>query len=168
MTKKTVLFICSFNSVRSRIAEALLSARCGEYYTVFSAGIAPVPLNPYAAEVLREVGIAIPRHPSTSLTAFYDREFDTIVTLCDHVTRANLRLPSGKEVFHRAFYSPCEIREDKGAILADFRKLRDRIDRYLAELFPEYTPITKPSVSCAASTIGSGSSPWQRRQGGRP
>ena len=54
MEKKTVLFVCSFNSVRSQIAEGLLNARCYEQYTAYSAGIAPAGLNPYAVAVMRE------------------------------------------------------------------------------------------------------------------
>lgn len=145
MAKETVLFICSFNSVRSRIAEGLLSARCGDHYTVISAGIAPAPLNPYAAEVLREIGITIPHNPPTSVTVLRDKEFDTVVTLCDHAAKANIPLPPGKKTYHRAFHSPCEIRDDREAVLADFRKLRDRIDSYLSEIFPEYPAQCPPA-----------------------
>lgn len=136
MAKETVLFICSFNSVRSRIAEALLSARSGERYTVLSAGIAPAPLNPNAAEVMREIGINIPYRPPSSLNAFREMQFDYVVTLCDHVLKANIPLPKGKKTFHCNFVSPCEIRESREEVLADFRKLRDRIDNYLTEVFP--------------------------------
>jgi arsenate reductase len=138
MGKETVLFICSFNSVRSRIAEGLLAARCGERFDVSSAGIAPAPLNPNAAEVMREVGIDITGRKPVPVTSLRQREFDYIVTLCDHARDANIPLPKGKKTFHHHFTSPCEIREQKEEVLADFRKLRDRIDAYLSDLFPCY------------------------------
>jgi len=150
MAKETVLFICLFNSVRSRIAEGLLAVRCGEHYEVRSAGIAPAPISPFAAEVLYEIGITILNRQPTSVTAFRGREFDYIVTLCDHAIRANVPLPAGKKMFHQAFFSPCEVRANRDEILADFRKLRDRIDTYLAEIFPDY-----PQSGIQAGTLQS-------------
>jgi len=144
MERETVLFICSFNSVRSRIAEGLLSARCGNRYTVLSAGIAPAPFNPNAAAVMQEIGIDITRLQPTSVTALRSMEFDYIVTLCDHVLKANIPLPKGKKTFHHHFTSPCETRERREDILADFRKLRDRIDAYLIEVFPDCPPLCRP------------------------
>jgi len=148
MEKETVLFICSYNSVRSRIAEGLLQARCGKRYTVLSAGIAPAPLNPYAAAVMREMGIDITYRQSLSVTSLRGVEYDYVITLCNHVPKANLPLPHGKKIFHHGFISPCEIRENRESVLADFRKLRDRIDEYLTEIFPDCPPLKK--------TLGSG------------
>ena len=80
---ETVLFICSYNSVRSQIAEALLRARCGKRYEVFSAGIAPAGINPYAVKVMQEIGIDMSQARSKSLTVFAGKKFDHVVTLCD-------------------------------------------------------------------------------------
>jgi len=143
MEKETVLFICSFNSVRSRMAEGLLQVRCGNRYTVLSAGIAPAPLNPFAAAVMRELGIDINHRHPVSVTSLRDLQYDYIITLCDHVPKANLPLPQGKKTFHHGFISPCEIRENREEILSDFRKLRDRIDTYLSEIFPDCPPLDK-------------------------
>jgi arsenate reductase len=137
MEKETVLFICSFNSVRSRIAEGLLRARCGNRYTVLSAGIAPASLNPYAAAVMREKGIDITQQQPISVLELRGMRFDYVITLCDHVPRANIPLPEGKKTIHHGFISPCEVRENREDVLADFRKLRDRIDVYLTEIFPD-------------------------------
>lgn len=147
MVKETVLFICSFNSVRSRIAEGLLAARGGGRYTVFSAGIAPAPLSPYTAAVMNEIGIDIPRRQPTPVTTLRTMQFDYVITLCDHVIRANIPLPSGRKTFHRGFSSPCEVRECKESILADFRKLRDRIDAWLTEIFPDCPPLERGAGS---------------------
>ena len=88
MEKKTVLFICSFNSVRSQIAEGLLNARCKDRYTAFSAGIAPAGLNPYAVAVMKEAGIDISTQKSRKLSYFTGTRFDYVITMCDHVKPA--------------------------------------------------------------------------------
>lgn len=88
MDKKTVLFICSFNSVRSQIAEGLLNARCRDHYTAYSAGIAPAGLNPYAVSVMKEIGIDISSQKSKKLSQFAGMRFDYVITLCDRVNLA--------------------------------------------------------------------------------
>jgi arsenate reductase len=137
MEKQTVLFICSFNSVRSQIAEGLLRARCGDKYDVFSAGVAPAGLNPHAVLVMKEIGIDISKQRSKSLTALPVKKFDYVITLCDQVSRAAANtIPKGTNGFHRGFISPSETRKEKGDIIADFRTLRDEIGAWLYEVFP--------------------------------
>ena len=135
--KETVLFICSFNSVRSQIAEGLLRARCGERYEIFSAGIAPAGLNPNAVAVMREIGIDISSQRGKSVNGFTGRSFTYVITLCDHARLALAgSLPPGIYVNHRAFTSPSEIRRSKADLRAEYRVLRDEINAWLTELFP--------------------------------
>jgi len=137
--KKTVLFICSFNSVRSQIAEGLLRAACGEWYEVFSAGVAPAGLNPLVVAVMREIGIDISKQRSKSLSAFTGKKFDYVVTLCDQAQLAASRtIPGGIHIVHRGFVSPSELQKNKQEILSEYRKLRDSISAWLPEIFPEY------------------------------
>jgi arsenate reductase len=136
--KETVLFICSFNSVRSQIAEGLLRARCGDRFEIFSAGIAPAGLNPRAAAVMQEIGIDISGQSSKSLNRFSGRTFTYVITLCEHARLAlGGSLPHGLYINHCAFTSPSEIRRDKSEILAEYRRLRDDINTWLTELFPD-------------------------------
>jgi arsenate reductase len=138
MEKKTVLFICSFNSVRSQLAEGLLRARCGEKYDIFSAGVAPAGLSRYAVLVMKEIGIDISQQRSKSLNGFAATKFDYVVTLCDRVSlAASGVIPLGTHACHRGFISPSEVRKDKGEILLEFRTLRDEIGAYLKEIFPD-------------------------------
>jgi arsenate reductase (thioredoxin) len=138
MEKKTVLFICSFNSIRSQIAEGLLNARCGDHYTACSAGIAPAGLNPYAVAVMKEAGIDISSQKSKKLNVFTGTRFDYVVILCDRAKMAVTgSIPEGATVVHRGFMSPSELRKNKAEVLADFRTLRDEIDTWLLEMFPE-------------------------------
>jgi arsenate reductase len=138
MEQKTVLFICSFNSVRSQMAEGLLNARCPGRYRALSAGIAPGGLSPYAVLVMREAGIDISHQKSKSLNAVSTMTFDYVITLCDHVNLAAAdTIPAGRTRIHRNFISPSEVRGNKACILADFRSLRDDIAAWLAEVFPD-------------------------------
>jgi arsenate reductase (thioredoxin) len=136
--KESVLFICTFNSARSQIAEGLLRARCGGRFTIYSAGIAPAGLNPYAVMVMREFGIDISQQRSKSLKIFTAMKFDHVVTLCDHVGPAAFdSVPRGSRYYHRGFISPSEMRRDKAAILVDYRRLRDDMNNWLSEVFPD-------------------------------
>ncbi|MFA4861461.1 arsenate reductase ArsC [Methanoregula sp.] len=138
MEKKTVLFVCSFNSVRSQIAEGLLNARCNTRYLAYSAGVAPAGLNPYAVSVMREIGIDISSQRSKKLEIFHGVHFDYVITMCDGVKQAVTgSIPEGATILHRTFVSPSETRKDKAEILADFRKLRDKINDWLGEIFPD-------------------------------
>jgi arsenate reductase len=120
------------------MAEGLLNARCKDRYTVFSAGIAPAGLNPYAIEVMKEAGIDITAQKSKQLNQFTATRFDYVITMCDRVKAALPRsIPKGETIIHRGFVSPSDIQENKAQILADFRTLRDDIDVWLTEIFPE-------------------------------
>jgi arsenate reductase len=139
MHKKTVLFFCSFNSVRSQIAEGFLNARCNDGYTAFSAGIAPAGLNPYAIAVMKEAGIDISTQKSKKLTQFSGTRFDYVITMCDQAKLAMTNsIPDGESMIHHGFVSPSEIRKNPAEVLADFRMLRNEIDSWLTEIFPDY------------------------------
>jgi arsenate reductase len=138
MKKKTVLFICSFNSVRSQIAEGFLNARCHNGYSAYSAGIAPAGLNPYAVTVMKEAGIDISLQKSKKLSDFSKTRFDYVITMCDRAKLAMANsIPVGETVIHRGFVSPSEIRKNPAEILTDFRTLRDDINSWLTEIFPD-------------------------------
>ena len=138
MEKKTVLFICSFNSVRSQIAEGLLNARCKDHYSAFSAGIAPAGTNPYAVAVMKEAGIDISSQKSKKLSHFCNTRFNFVITMCDRAKVAvHGSIPHGDIMIHRGFISPSEIRESNAEILEDFRVLRDDINSWLTEIFPD-------------------------------
>lgn len=78
----SVLFLCVANSARSQMAEGLARALFGNLVRVQSAGSAPTDVNPYAIAAMREVGIDITGHRSTSVDAIDPRSVDAIITLC--------------------------------------------------------------------------------------
>jgi protein-tyrosine-phosphatase/DNA-binding transcriptional ArsR family regulator len=80
-----LLFLCTGNSARSQIAEALAEARSNGRVEAFSAGSHPKPVHPNAARVLRERGIGSGERRSKHLSSFAAARFDDVITLCDKV-----------------------------------------------------------------------------------
>ena len=128
-----VLFLCVANSARSQIAEGLARKRFGDAVAVQSAGSKPSRVNPYAIEVMREIGVDISAQRSKLVESVDAATIDTVVTLCaeaacpvflGHVRRLHWPIadPAGDMVAPRA------------ELLARFRAARDEIERRLGEL----------------------------------
>lgn len=81
MTKR-VLFLCVANSARSQLAEGLARKLFGDRASVQSAGSKPSFLNPYAVEVMQEIGIDLSNHRSKSVETIDPESIDIVVTLC--------------------------------------------------------------------------------------
>lgn len=81
--KKRVLFICTENSARSQMAEALLRHHAKQLFEVFSAGSAPQPVDPRAIESIERFGLRSEGLRSKSVDEYSDRYFDFVITLCD-------------------------------------------------------------------------------------
>ncbi len=80
-----VLFLCTGNSARSQMAEALLEHRCEHAIAGRSAGSHPKALHPNVVRVMAERGIDISGRPSKHLDRFARTRFDRVITLCDKV-----------------------------------------------------------------------------------
>lgn len=133
--KESVLCICTFNSVRSQMAEGLIRSMYGRRFTVASAGIATAGVNPYAIRVMAEIGIDISGQRSRNIKEFSGRPFDYILFLCDHARHACPALFKTGKTYRRDFPSPSEVRENEDAILREFRELRDDIRAWLIDIF---------------------------------
>lgn len=82
VTTRSVLFLCVANSARSQMAEGLARMILGDRARVQSAGSAPSRVNPYAVEVMRELGYDLTAHHSKSVETIDPATVDTVVTLC--------------------------------------------------------------------------------------
>jgi protein-tyrosine-phosphatase/catechol 2,3-dioxygenase-like lactoylglutathione lyase family enzyme len=82
MTSKNILFLCVANSARSQMAEGLARHMLGPNVRVQSAGSKPSKVNPYAVEVMREIGIDLGSHHSKSVDTIDPATVDTVITLC--------------------------------------------------------------------------------------
>ena len=131
---KKVLFLCTGNSCRSQMAEAIVNARLDDSWQAFSAGIKPAGfIHPRALEVLREIGI---QHQGTSKRAeeFRDADFNLVVTVCDSAAEeCPVWLGKGKRV-HRSFPDPAKAEGTEDEIMNVFRAVRDDIERELIPL----------------------------------
>ena len=82
MSQPGILFLCVANSARSQMAEGLARAAFGDRVSVQSAGSEPTQVNPYAIEVMRELGLDLTAHRSKSVDTIDPATVDTVITLC--------------------------------------------------------------------------------------
>ncbi len=101
-----VLFLCTGNSARSQIAEALTRARSGGRVQACSAGSRPKPLHPNAVRVLREACLDIGRQQPKPLSVFAAESFDYVVTLCDKVREVCPEFPGHPGYGHWSIADP--------------------------------------------------------------
>ena len=126
--KRNVLFLCTGNSCRSQLAEAIVNARLGDTWAAVSAGTQPTGyVHPLALQVLAEIGI-VPAHPrSKSTDEFRSAPFDLVVTVCDDAAEnCPVWLGQGRRV-HLGFPDPAQAQGSAEEILAAFRQVRDDI-----------------------------------------
>lgn len=104
-----VLFLCTGNSSRSQIAEALAAHLSGGRFVAVSAGSKPKTLHPNAVRVMRERGIDISGHQTKSLTLFTGRRFDYVISLCDRVREVCPEFPHEPETIHWSIQDPAAV-----------------------------------------------------------
>jgi protein-tyrosine-phosphatase/DNA-binding transcriptional ArsR family regulator len=103
-----VLFLCTGNSARSQIAEALLKHAAGDRIEVVSAGRDPKPVHPNAVKVLAERGVDIRGWRSKPFTLFTGQRFDYVITLCDKVREDCPEFPGVVETIHWSIEDPSD------------------------------------------------------------
>ena len=117
------------------MAEGLLRASYGDLYEVYSAGTEPGDLSPYAVRVMSEIGIDIGAHRSKGMQEFLSRQFDYVVTVCDHAKEACPYFPGGKRILHKSFEDPSALTGTEKEIMAGFRRIRDEIKSWIENKF---------------------------------
>ena len=134
-SKRKVLFLCTGNSCRSQMAEAIVNARLGDKWQAFSAGTHPQGyVHPKAIEVLREIGI---EHSGRSKSAdeYRDVDFDLVVTVCDSAAEeCPVWLGKGRKV-HQGYPDPFRSND-----LHAYRVVRDDMSRELIALLQDFEP----------------------------
>ena len=119
-----VLFICTHNSARSQIAEALLAHYGGADFFVRSAGTEQTRVNPLAIKVLSEVGIDWSAAQSKVLTGFLDEPWDYVITVCDRARQACPVFPRQVNTLHWGLDDPSEVDGTDEEKLEAFRRTR--------------------------------------------
>jgi arsenate reductase len=138
---KKVLFICSHNSARSQMAEALLKHSCPGEFEVYSAGMRPGPLNPLAVEAMAEIGIDISQNTSKSIFPFIRERppFNYVISVCDEATHEHCpNFPAGVRQLQWHFPDPSKFAGTHAEQLTRTRAVRDaiqsRVESWCAEL----------------------------------
>lgn len=134
-TAPRVLFLCTGNSARSQMAEALLRRRAGGAADARSAGSSPKALHPHAVTVMRKRGIDIADARTKHLRRFARTRFARVVTLCDKVREICPELPGPAPVRHWSMPDPSLSPHGIAAFEAIADELEQRIDFLIAELF---------------------------------
>jgi arsenate reductase len=128
---KKVLFLCTGNSCRSQMAEAIVNARIGDRWQAVSAGTKPAGyVHPKALTALSEIGI---QHEGRSKLAeeFRATDFDLVVTVCDSAAEeCPVWIGKGKRT-HHSFPDPAKAQGTDEEIMNVFRSVRDDIEKEL-------------------------------------
>ena len=118
-----VLFVCTGNSARSVMAEALLRHHGGDEFEVHSAGTEPRGVNPLTLKVLADAGIDASFARSKSVDEYLGQSFDYVVTVCDEARQVCPVFPGVHESLHWGYEDPAEARGSEEERLAVFRRV---------------------------------------------
>lgn len=132
-----LLFLCTGNSARSQIAEALASQRSHGQVSAVSAGSHPKALHPNAVRVLADRGIDISGRSSKSLAQFGGRRFDRVITLCDKVREVCPDFCGAPALSHWSIPDPAAREADAEATYPTFVQVADDIESRVALLLAE-------------------------------
>ena len=136
-----VLFLCTGNSARSIIAEALLRHRNDGAFEVHSAGTYPKGINPFTVKVLEQGGRSTEGLYSKPVTEFEHQTFDYVITVCDQAAEQCPVFPGDPDRIHWSFTDPAAVEgtdvEKLAAFQATLREMRQRIDLFTVVARPK-------------------------------
>ena len=122
-----VQFVCTGNSARSQIAEALLRDFGGSDFQVFSAGTEPKAVNPYTVRVLAEIDIDWSSARAKSVNEFLGQPFDYVITVCDRARQSCPVFPGNHNTMHWGLEDPAEVEGTDEQKLEAFRRTRTEV-----------------------------------------
>ena len=129
MTRTKVIFLCTGNSARSQMAEAILRKYAGNYFEVYSAGLEPKPIHPYTIQVMKEAGYDLSQHTSKYLSQYLGKvHFGLIITVCANAEKVCPTLPGIATRLYWPFEDPATTQGPESVKLAKFREIRDQIE----------------------------------------
>ena len=138
-SQQSVLFLCTGNSCRSQMAEALVNQRLADSWQAYSAGTKPAGyVHPKALQVLAEIGVD---HQGSSkhVNELRGIDIDLVVTVCDSARESCPVLPGSAETLHTSFFDPALAEGTEEERMSVFRRVRDEIRH---RLLPELTSRT--------------------------
>jgi ArsR family transcriptional regulator, arsenate/arsenite/antimonite-responsive transcriptional repressor / arsenate reductase (thioredoxin) len=138
-----VLFLCTGNSSRSQIAEALARSRSGGRIEAHSAGSRPRPLHPCAVQVMAGRGIDLSGHRPKHLDEFAGQHFDYVITVCDKVREICPEFPGQPETVHWSIPDPAAAGDAAAAGCPAFERTAADLDTRIKFLV---TALTGPAL----------------------
>ena len=140
-----VLFLCTGNSSRSQIAEALAPARSNGAIEAHSAGSHPKPVHPNAVRVMHEeYGIDLAGRRSKHLSVFTEERFDWVISLCDRVREVCPEFPGRPETIHWSIPDPAAEPGDNDATYPAFQHAATDLETRIKFLVTAIAPTTNP------------------------
>jgi protein-tyrosine-phosphatase len=126
LPRRRILFLCTHNSARSQMAEAILRRLSAGQIEVYSAGTEPSEIHPLAIQVMQERGISLKGQRSKHISEFLGQHFDMVVTVCDVVRESCPVFPGDPEQIHWSFADPAAI-SDKAKRLRAFNDTANQL-----------------------------------------
>lgn len=142
VTRARVLFLCTGNSARSQMAEALAERLSAGAVRADSAGSHPKPLHPNAVRVMRERGIDLAGRRSTHLSEFTGRRVDYVITLCDRVREICPEFPGTRQAIHWSVRDPAREPGTDDETLPAFERTAAELETRIAFLLEAITHTT--------------------------
>ena len=129
---RRVLILCTGNSCRSQMAEALWESLGQGEWQSESAGSKPSGyVHPLAIGAMQELDIDISENQSKLLDQFRDQEFDLVVTVCDNAKDSCPVFPGAKQTLHWPFDDPADATGTEEERMVFFRRVRDEINNQI-------------------------------------
>ena len=142
-----VLFVCTGNSARSIMAEALLRRHGGNRFEVHSAGTDPRGVNPLTLRVLADAGVDASWARSKSVNEFLGQRFDYVVTVCDQARQVCPVFPGVHESLHWGYEDPAEATGTEEERLRAF----NRVFIAMGERVQQFAAIAKRAAAESAA-----------------
>lgn len=133
-----VIILCTGNSCRSQMAEGFLK-QFDQTLEVFSAGTSPAnQVHPKAIQVMQEIGIDISKNEPEKVDKYLDQTFDYVVTVCGSAKESCPNfLGNVAHRVHIGFEDPADATGTEEEIIAEFRKIRNEIERDFLSFYNE-------------------------------
>ncbi len=134
----SVLFACTFNSIRSPMAEALLKHLHGRRVYVDSVGVREAEIDPFAVAAMDEIGIDISRHRAKTFDDLEDTSFDMVISLSPEAQHSAVELTRTMacDVEFWPVLDPTAVEGSREEMLNAYRSVRDYLRKRILERFP--------------------------------
>lgn len=142
---RRVLFICTHNSARSQMAEAILRLRSAGQVEVYSAGTHPSGVHPLARQAMAQLGIDISAQRSKSLDLFTGQSFDFVITVCDRARELCPIYPGDPAVYHWSIPDPVEVTGTDMQRLQAFRRVAEQLESRIRYFLLALQPVPDPT-----------------------